>query len=77
MNIQLEIFQPAAESNTPVAVAAGDAKFTLESYINACGLVAYKDFYMKIKSGLVTVPAPLTKAQYWKWPARYTKVARS
>jgi hypothetical protein len=37
----------------------------LKQYIKVCGLIGFKDYYMKVKTSQITnIPAGLTKEQY-------------
>lgn len=55
MQTKLDPFQPSVEMDP-----FKSAKEVLENYVNSLGLVAYKDFYMKIKDGLTHIPEGLT-----------------
>jgi len=80
---QLEFFQPAVGNEK---VTTGDPVVTtkemLSDYIKVCGLVAYKDFYMKIKGDFIAIPEGLSKAQYLElarevYESRAAKVNRT
>ncbi|GAA4327576.1 hypothetical protein GCM10023149_31060 [Mucilaginibacter gynuensis] len=43
----------------------GDVKKSLENYIKTCGLVAFKDFFMKVKNGIIeNLPDGVSLVQY-------------
>lgn len=58
-----EFFQPAVE-NEKEELSIETIKENLTNYIKVCGLIAYKDFYMKIKGGFTAIPKGVTKEQY-------------
>jgi hypothetical protein len=65
MQLDFEFIQPAVESENVAAYDPNSsAKETLENFINVCGLVAYKDFFMKIKNGFASIPDGLSQNQY-------------
>ncbi|SEM65684.1 hypothetical protein SAMN05192574_101358 [Mucilaginibacter gossypiicola] len=65
MQTSLELFPNVPENNDVFGTPEAGVKASLENYIAVCGLVAYKDFYMKIKYGQIeNIPESITRAQY-------------
>ncbi len=64
MQLKMEFFQPAVEKEHKALPVSGAPREVLEHYVNTFGLVAYKDFYMKIKGGIVSIPEGITKENY-------------
>jgi hypothetical protein len=65
MQMTLDFFKECAEPiQKPTADPVATVKTNLQEYIKVCGLVAYKDFYMKIKNGHTAIPAGINQAQY-------------
>ncbi|HVW97527.1 MAG TPA: hypothetical protein VHA56_16255 [Mucilaginibacter sp.] len=45
-------------------VSPAELKAGLEEYIKASGLVAYKDFFIKLKNGSILTPAGISRDDY-------------
>ena len=67
MQTSFDFYPQPADETKKVSSAPETPQTTkekLEQYINVCGLVAYKDFFIKIKNGLTAIPEGVNKAQY-------------
>ena len=65
MQTQLDLFNPPGDSNELSPVSTGDAKDDLIYYINTCGLIAFKDYYMGIKMLRINhIPDGYTRDQF-------------
>jgi hypothetical protein len=60
--LTLDLFaNPTKTENTQ---SIENLKSGLEEYIKISGLIAYKDFYMKLKNGVILIPAGVSKEDY-------------
>ena len=66
MQTSIDFFQEAARPSLEISSDPNaDVKHMLENYIAVCGLVAFKDFFMKIKNDQIeNIPDGITKMQY-------------
>jgi hypothetical protein len=65
MQTSLEFCTPCGQVPDISSDPRSDVRGTLENYIAVCGLVAFKDFFMKVKYGQINnIPESVTKTEY-------------
>lgn len=65
MKQQLDLFATPGDDKNLASNPQADVKASLENYIRVCGLVAFKDYFMRVKRGEVeNMPESVTMSEY-------------
>jgi len=65
MQTTLDLFATPGDDKKLTFNPQADVKSALENYIRVCGLVAFKDYFMKAKRGEIeNIPESVTQSEY-------------